>query len=70
MREPAVARLQFTHPERRLVCADRDNAALEVLTSSQKLAHRIVRELTKAFRGRTTYKWSDDGSLFVVWERD
>jgi hypothetical protein len=30
----------------------------------------IVRELRKAFRGRTAYKWSDDGSLFAVWERD
>jgi hypothetical protein len=65
-----VTRAQFTQPERRLVSAERDNAALEVLTTSQKLAHRIVRELKKAFRGRTTYKWSDDGSLFAVWERD
>jgi hypothetical protein len=65
-----VARAQFYQPERRLVSADREDAALEVLTTSQKLAHRIVRELRKAFRGRTTYKWSDDGSLFAVWERD
>ena len=65
-----VARAQFTQPERRLVSADREGAALDVLTTSQKLAHRIVRELKKAFRGRTTYKWSDDGSLFAVWERD
>jgi len=34
------------------------------------LQHRIARELKKAFRGRTAYKWSDDGSLFAVWERD
>jgi len=40
------------------------------LTTSQKLAHRIVRELKKAFRGRASYDWSDDGSLFAVWERD
>ena len=61
---------QFRQPERRLVSAERDGAVLEVLTTSQKLAHRIVRELKKAFRGRARYKWSDDGSLFAVWERD
>ena len=65
-----VAHAQFTQPERRLVSADREGAALDVLTTSQKLAHRIVRELKKAFRGRASYKWSDDGSLFAVWERE
>jgi hypothetical protein len=65
-----VARAQFTQPERRLVSADREGRTLEVLTTSQKLAHRIVRELKKVFRGRATYKWSDDGSLFAVWERN
>jgi hypothetical protein len=44
---------------------------LEVLTTSQKLAHRIVRELTKAFRGKAVYEWSDrDGALFATWERN
>ena len=33
-------------------------SALEVLTTSQKLAHRIATELRKAFGGRTTYAWS------------
>jgi len=61
---------QVTQPERRLVSAARDGNVLEVLTTSQKLAHRIVRELKKAFRGRARYEWSDDGSLFAVWERD
>lgn len=65
-----AARAQFTQPERRLVSADREGDVLDVLTTSQKLAHRIVRELKKAFRGRASYKWSDDGSLFAVWERD
>jgi hypothetical protein len=65
-----AAYAQFNQTERRLVSADRDGGVLEVLTTSQKLAHRIARELKKAFRGRTTYKWSDDGSLFAVWERD
>ncbi|HEX7128180.1 MAG TPA: hypothetical protein VF406_20690 [Thermodesulfobacteriota bacterium] len=65
-------RAQFTQPERRVVSADRQGAAvLEVLTTSQKLAHRIVHELKKAFRGRARYAWSDrDGSLTATWERD
>ncbi len=65
-----AARAQFTQPQRRLVSADREGNVLDVLTTSQKLAHRIVRELKKAFRGRASYKWSDDGSLFAVWERN
>lgn len=64
------ARALITQPERRLVSLDRAGDVLEVLTTSQKLAHRIVRELKKLFRGRTAYQWSDDGSLFAVWERD
>ena len=61
---------QVTQPERRVISALRDGDVLEVLTTSQKLAHRIVHELKKAFRGRARYEWSDDGSLFAVWERD
>ncbi|HEY8368055.1 MAG TPA: hypothetical protein VIM86_01950 [Thermodesulfobacteriota bacterium] len=66
-------RAQFTQPERRVVSVDRREgpAVLEVLTTSQKLAHRIVHELKKAFRGRARYAWSDrDGSLVATWERD
>lgn len=65
-----ASRASFTQPQRRVVSISRDSGGLEVLTTSQKLAHRIVRELTKAFRGKATYNWSDnDGSLFAVWER-
>lgn len=63
-------RAEFTQPERRLVSVGREGDAFEVLTTSQKLAHRIVHELKKAFRGRASYKWSDDGSLFATWERN
>jgi NMD protein affecting ribosome stability and mRNA decay len=64
------AQARFKQPQRRVVSAERDGAVFEVLTTSQKLAHRIAHELKKAFRGRTSYKWSDDGSLFAVWERN
>lgn len=63
-------RAEYTQPERRLVSTESEGNVLEVLTTSQKLAHRIVRELKKAFRGKGSYKWSDDGSLFAIWERD
>ncbi len=66
-----AARARFTQPERRVISAERQGAVLEVLTTSQKLAHRIVHELKKAFRGRARYSWSDtDGALFATWERD
>jgi hypothetical protein len=45
--------------------------ALEVLTTSQKLAHRVGRELQKAFGGSVSYAWSDrGGELLAVWLRD
>ena len=55
---------------RELVSAARSGPLFEVLTTSQKLAHRIVYELRKAFRGRASYGWSaGDGSLLATWER-
>ena len=65
-----AARARHTQPQRRLVSVQREGDGLEVLTTSQRLAHRIVHELKKTFRGRASYQWSDDGSLFAVWERD
>jgi hypothetical protein len=65
-----AARAARTQPQRRIVAMGRTGDVMEVLTSSQKLAHRLVRELEKAFRGRTTYAWSDDGTLFARWRRD
>jgi hypothetical protein len=42
---------------------------LEILTTSQKLAHRIARELEKAFGGRARFTWSDrEGSLDATWK--
>ena len=64
-------RARFTQPQRRVVAIRWEGAELEVLTTCEKLAHRIVRELWKAFRGRVSYKWSDsDGRLFATWRRD
>jgi len=64
-------RAGFTEPERRLVSWKRAYGGVEIKTTSQKLAHRIARELEKAFRGKASYSWSDrDGRLTATWERD
>lgn len=56
-------RARHTQPQRRTVRIDREAEGLEILTTSQKLAHRIARELEKAFGGRTHYAWSDRGGM-------
>ncbi len=62
------ARARYTQPERRLVRIARQGDGLRVTTTSQKLAHRVARELEKAFGGSASYAWSDrDGSLSVTW---
>ena len=59
-------RAQFTQPERRVVATNWNGKTLEVLTTSQKLAHRIAREVEKAFGGHAHFSWSDDdGSLLA-----
>jgi hypothetical protein len=64
-------RAEFTQPERRIVSSVWDGTTLEVRTTSQKLAHRIARELQKAFGGRARYTWSDqDGALTAVWQSE
>lgn len=64
-------RAEFTQPERRILSSKWDGETLEVLTTSQKLAHRIARELQKAFGGRARYTWSDqDGALTAIWQQE
>jgi hypothetical protein len=65
-----ASRAGRTQPERRISTIDRHDDMIEVITTSQKLAHRIVHELKKLFRGRASYRWSDDGTLFATWERE
>ncbi len=63
-------RAAATQPERKLVSMQWRGGDYEVLTTSQKLAHRIAHELEKAFGGRAVYTWSDsDGGLFATWRR-
>lgn len=61
-------RANLNQPERRIVSIDRLGDAIEVLTTSQKLAHRMAMALCAAFGGRATYAWSDrDGELLAAW---
>lgn len=73
----ATARAGYTQPMRRIVSFERREgrapraAWFEVLTTSQKLAHRIASELRRTFGGRVTYAWSDrDGELYATWQRE
>ena len=61
-------RARHTQPERRLVSLERTRTGLEILTTSQKLAHRIARELEKAFGGRARYTWTEqERQLDATW---
>ncbi len=63
-----AARAGFTQPQRAIVSMERTDKGLDVLTTSQKLAHRIVHELKKAFGGRARYTWDEhDGALLATW---
>lgn len=62
-------RARYTQPERRTVRIDRVDSGYEILTTSQKLAHRIARELEKAFGGKTRFVWTDrEGMLDATWD--
>ncbi|MBX7183936.1 MAG: hypothetical protein K1Y01_02225 [Vicinamibacteria bacterium] len=65
------ARARHTQPERRVIEIARGKEGLEIMSTSQKLAHRLVREIEKAFGGRSAYRWSDtDGSLTATWAHE
>jgi NMD protein affecting ribosome stability and mRNA decay len=62
-------RARLGEPERRTVRIDRTKSGLEILTTSQKLAHRMAHELEKAFGGHAHYTWTDrEGLLDATWE--
>jgi hypothetical protein len=63
-----ATRAAASQPERRVVSCEWNGDELEVLTTSQKLAHRIVHELKKLLGGKPMYRWSDDRTLAVTWE--
>ncbi len=63
-----AARARFTQPQRRIVSIERNADEIAVLTTSQKLAHRIVASLVQAFGGKASLSWApEDGELRAVW---
>lgn len=56
-------RARITQPERQIVATNWNGKTLEVLTTSQKLAHRIACETEKAFGGRVHFSWADDDGM-------
>jgi len=61
-----ATRAKSSQPERQVMSTEWDGNQLEVLTTSQKLAHRIVHELAKTFGGKPRFAWSDeDGTLLA-----
>jgi hypothetical protein len=72
--ENVAKRAGATQPQRRIVSIDELGPAgdegLEVLTTSQKLGHRIIHELKKLFGGEANYSWQDDGTLYATWKYD
>lgn len=67
--ENVAKRAMKTQPERKIVSIEtaNDGDVIEVLTTSQKLAHRLAHEIKKLLRGKVAYSWSDDGTLFAAW---
>jgi len=60
------SRAGYTQPERQVLSSIWNGNQLEVLTTSQKLAHRIAREIAKAFGGKPRFSWDDeDGTLLA-----
>ena len=66
--ENLTARGRVAKPQSRLVSLSQEMDGLEVLTTSQKLAHRIVNALLRAFGGKAHFAWaSRDGELTATW---
>jgi len=64
-------RARGINPLERIMGLKEGSDGVEILTTDEKLAQRIGREIRKAFRGTVAYKWSEDASLLrVTWARD
>ena len=66
----AEKRAMGFNPLARIIRLTESEDGLEVLTTVEKLAQRIGREIHKACRGTVEYKWSEDSKLLRVhWAR-
>lgn len=64
-------RARGTNPLERIMEIREGDGSVVILTTDEKLAQRIGREIRKAYQGSVSYKWSEDASLVRVdWSRD
>jgi hypothetical protein len=64
-------RARETNPLERIMEIRNGDESVEILTTDEKLAQRIGREIRKAYQGAVSYKWSEDANLVrVSWSRD
>jgi NMD protein affecting ribosome stability and mRNA decay len=64
-------RARETNPLERIMGIRDGDESVEILTTDEKLAQRIGREIRKAYHGTVSYKWSEDANLVRVdWSRD
>jgi len=64
-------RARETNPLERIMEIRAGDESVEVLTTDEKLAQRIGREIRKACHGTVSYKWSEDANLLRVnWARE
>jgi NMD protein affecting ribosome stability and mRNA decay len=64
-------RARETNPLERIMDIRDGSESVEILTTDEKLAQRIGREIRKAYHGTASYKWSEDANLLRVnWSRD
>ena len=64
-------RARETNPLERIMEIRDGDESVEILTTDEKLAQRIGREVRKAYQGTVSYKWSEDANLVRVnWARD
>lgn len=63
-------RAKAVNPLERIMAIKETNGHMEILTTNEKLAQRIGRELQRAFKGAVRYQWSrDDKQVRVWWSR-
>ena len=63
-------RAKTVNPLERIMAIKETNGHIEILTTNEKLAQRIGRELHRAFKGTVRYQWpGDDKQVRVWWSR-
>jgi NMD protein affecting ribosome stability and mRNA decay len=64
-------RARGTNPLERIMAIREMDGSVEILTTDEKLAQRVGREIRKAYQGTVSYKWSEDANFVRVnWSRE